>query len=153
VVLPMTGGIVMLDTESFLLGIATGGGGDGGNPNYVETLNGTLGNPIPYSRYSEILNDLENGNATMYIKGSLTGVGPYTLYAQPGATSHIMAFFADVVSTYLFSGCFYFPNREGEILDLYVIQYTITKNEAVNISSLFNSDDPVTTTIIHHPMP
>lgn len=143
----------MLDTESFLLGIATGGGGDGGNPNYIETIEGTLANPIPYERYSEILNDLENGNVTMYINGSATGVGPYTLYAKPGASSHIMAFFADVVSKYFVSGSFYFPNHEGEILDLYAIRYTIVTNEAVNLSSIFNSDDPVTTTIIHHPMP
>lgn len=55
----------MLDVESFLLGIAAGGGG--GNPNYVETIKGTMANPWGEADYVQLVSDVASNNATVYI--------------------------------------------------------------------------------------
>lgn len=61
----MIGVMAVLDVESFLLGIAAGGGG-GGNPNYVETIEGTLANPWG-GKFEEIITGCKNKNLTAFI--------------------------------------------------------------------------------------
>lgn len=129
--------------------IVTGGGG---NPNYVETIEGTLNEPIPFERYNEVYNELKDGDATVIVSGTINGFGKYNLYAVATSTS-ISAVNATIIDDFLLSVLVYFPHDSTEVPELWAYQTSIPTLETTNISELISADDPITTTIIHHPLP
>lgn len=62
-----------LDPVSYKLGQAAGGGG--GNPNYVETITGTLANPWGEIDAGNLANEIANNNANAEIAWDATAIG------------------------------------------------------------------------------
>lgn len=129
--------------------------GGGENPNYVETINGTLANPLGASDYTA--NDLaeltENNEITMliYVDGSGTG-GPtflaylYAFYTPDGGQLNIQIIggAGDLASMW---SCVFYSYDSGSAELRYLMN-----NEVINISE-YCSLVPTILTIIHHPMP
>lgn len=146
----------MFDAESFLLGIAAGGGG-GGNPNYVETITGTLANLLQTSDHtiSELAAEINGGNATalLDIDGSQAGFpGTFKISLLPsiGGTANYIggslnAIGNSIGDTIAVSVDFETPNS------LYYFHIL----SGGTISNLTSAGDqfPTTLTIIHHPLP
>ncbi len=137
----------MLDTESFLLGIAAGGGGGGGNPNYVETISGTLANPW---------GDL--GAAALYL--ALYRNASASMLVQMGGAAIRLLLTQKGLDEIYASAAYYDPNtsslneavgiswHEGELKYAYVTQNGVTTDMTAYAAAI-----STTLTVIHHPMP
>lgn len=144
----------MLDVESFLLGIAAGGGG-GGNPNYVETITGTLANPFGDYTSSQLayMANVENSiNMFLVVDGSVLGMGVYPLSMLKPLSSGGNGF--------LFFGASYLPDNAEQYMvadveyqsGLQRARMMIGGNTVTDVMS-YSSHITTTLTIIHHPLP
>jgi len=141
----------MLDTESFLLGIATGGGSDGGNPNYVETIEGTLANPWGDIDPATLHQSVLSGDADVRLDiGGPPGFRHLEIQMSPFEDSLIY-----------FSGVADSPSNVEEWTALalyYELQGTINRVRLLNDGTVTDMSQYATNlstvlTIIHHPMP
>lgn len=153
----------MLDTESFLLGIATGGGGDGGNHNYVETIEGTAFNPfgeMTDSDLAELRAAINSNLATvlLYLDGSSIGMPAGTLTVGPRTDTdqEPYRFWFNAIT-----------NMGESINDFQAIAILYDKTQGTfgllsgrvanggNVIDLtaYASRIPTALTIIHHPLP
>lgn len=117
---------------------------EGGNPNHVEIITGTLANPWGGMQISTLRNEIQNNNATAYIDFK-DGTGDIRIFLRYNS-----AFFGGDCSTIF-----------GAALSAsYYIQYNNTG--AVSVAKKFSSNGTATNisnstattlTIIHHPLP
>ena len=142
----MTGVMAVLDTDSFLLGMAAGGGG-GGNPNTVETYSGTTATVMTnVSDLNALMNDILLGNATAMLNLQIpprdTEVAGIVI---GGGLLFGAAFFTEPQDTDPIAGAAYF--------------YTANSVEPRYGKVLFGGDwesvgdTDCILTIIHHPLP
>jgi len=134
----------MLDTESFLLGIAAGGGGDGGNPNYVETIEGTLANPWGGYTLQQILDGIASNQMSIMIFSEGQSVAP-AVFQQMNALLFSLAFVLGDNQSFTALSLMY----AGTDVTAFTMHgqngnYTITAEDLTT---------PCTLTIIHHPLP
>lgn len=139
----MIGVMAVLDTESFLLGIAAGGGG--GNPNYVETISGTVANPWGAANYQELINGISSNELTVAMT-----IGDTSLNAT-------------VVNGILFSAALFdLPGDTKLYLGVSVFYSTLDEGALTIAKANFGTGGgwgdlpsamPTTLSIIHHPMP
>lgn len=132
----------MLDTESFLLGIATGGGGDGGNPNYVETITGTLANPWGDKIPDELVQLYKLNNVSLFL-----GVRADKLSLLSGDDGILFGLVAGDMEDYVQASLVMY-NEVGDFVEQKSFHFT-TPDQYEELSS----ETPCTLTIIHHPMP
>lgn len=147
----MIGVIAVLDMESMLLGMAAGGGGSG-NPNTVETINGTLANPFGTMTEGELktlIQNVTNGSATAILRipntidmvlvpnepDGLYFVG-ITNFDSTEFDGYLLAYAVTDISRY--GGYCYFDISSDSV--------------SGDITSLPRSKQ-TTLTIIHHPLP
>ena len=143
----MTGGMAMLDAESFLLGIAAGGGG---NTIYVETIEGTLENPWGTVNPDELFSLVDENNATC----KLTVADVILTLATPNNSFQFSACAPgfgpyanfDYVATSI-------PYSRAGILGMYVVFGVNDTDGVVPLTHYFPVTTPTTLTIIHHPVP
>lgn len=126
-----------------------------GNPNYVETIAGTLANPWGEYAASELFSAARSGDLTMYISASVT-------YTEGGTaeTATMMFFPISGLPTFGFTK----PGASAEVLRFARVGYgttgTLGRAVAGNIDTLHQTqellqipgDTATTMTIIHHPM-
>ena len=136
---------MVLDTESFLLGIAAGSGG-GGNPNYVATVTGTLANPFGELDVEELFSGLVNNDSTLMLSslGSL-------LMGQIGNNNSIL------FGTVIFSDSTESTPWLGGSVSYYLSDDTVQLGYAKLCQNNVWIDIPATTetglTVVHHPLP
>lgn len=152
----MIGGTAMLDAESFLIGIAAGGGGGDGNLNYIETVAGTLANPWGEYTARDLFSDARSGNLTMYITADVQ-------YGQSETTETATMMFFPISGMPTFG----FTKPSTTILSLkfariaYSATGVLNRGVAGNIDTVsetqelleISGDTACTLTIIHHPLP
>lgn len=140
------------DPVSYLLGTKAGGGG--GNPNYVETITGTLANPWGDKEYAGLIADIDSNAVTAIMVATVPGGGgtslPFSLVT--------------IDSSIRGSGAFYnYTNLDGPSLneafavtwdDDGTLHYAvITQGGADTDITAYASLATTTLTIIHHPLP
>lgn len=144
--LPVIGVMAMLDIESFLLGIAAGGVGGGGNPNYVETVEGTLANPFGELNIEELFSGLANNGLTLI----LLALGS-SLVGQISGHNNI------TFGTVIFSDPTDSTPWLGGSVSYYLPDDTVRLGYAKVCQNSVWIDVPATTqsvlTVIHHPLP
>lgn len=144
----------MLDTESFLLGIATGGGSDGGNPNYVETIEGTLENPWGEANPLELQQSVlaRDASVEMDIDATAVGMGHFYLtmeqFLNPSAGIGFTGVIRAGMAVERWTAFLVGYTRNGVFQDALLLQ-----EGSVTAMSQYASVAPTTLTIIHHPMP
>lgn len=128
-------------------------GGGGGNPNYIETIEGTLANPWGTHNPSDLWQGLVSKDISMQL--SCTISDPIDLYAYPyyGAeedpedTDAIMFIYG------------YITGKSASLLKIYNLTYEKTGGliiaaQVINRNRTdYDPTSPCTLTIIHHPMP
>lgn len=116
----------------------------GGNPNYIETIEGTLENPWGNYNYSELITDINNHEISC------------ELTVRPGdhAIGHLFYY-----GTAL-SGWGFVYGTANTINNLYRVMYkadgTLNKARIFTSFNEYTEIDPATPctlTVIHHPMP
>ncbi len=135
----------MLDTESFLLGIAAGGGG-GGNPNHVETIEGTLANPFGELDFNELYRELSNYGVTLILSAAGS-----ELFGQISG-SHSILF-----GTVIFAA----PDDSAPWFGGSVLYYLLDDTAQLDYAKVLNNGvwvNPPTAMqtelrVIHHPLP
>lgn len=124
----------------------------GGNPNYVETITGTLANPWGSVNPTELCADIADKNASLIVTLTLPGYGPLPLAVQ--------AFPADgqiVASVFNNAGTVDVTNASAIRLTLNTGYSTyalvaLTGGAIADYSGLMDTAQ-TTLTIIHHPLP
>ena len=138
--------------EAYLKAIYENGGGGGGNPNYVETITGTMANPWgsvdPATLQSAIIGN--NATALLTVDASALGMGTAYLVATPFALSNI-AFQA--VGGYgstsnLWSAALVLYGTTGLLSAAMILQ----NDGVVNVREYAQSIS-TSLTVIHHPLP
>lgn len=137
------------DPISYAMGVRAGGGG-GGNPNYVETVEGTLANPWGSVEPEALYTELADNAASILLTASI-GSNTVTL---PIVADTTFSRFKAVTAA---------DNNEG--VDTYIAGYDesgtlLTFVRATALSDSGSIDNlislafavPVTLTIIHHPL-
>lgn len=152
-----TSGIVLNEAiESAAIGTKIYPGEDGENPNYVETIVGTLANLLQTSDHtiSELAAEINGGNATVLLdidgsQAGFPGVFKFSLLPSLGGSSNYIggslnAFGNAISDTIAVSVDFETPNS---------LYYFEVLSEGI-ISNLTSAGDqfPTTLTIIHHPI-
>lgn len=142
------------DPVSYLMGSKNGSGGGGGNPNYVETIEGTLFSPFGNYTRDDLLSGIDAGEITAILTVSLGGKE----YVMPGQRNAKALSFSRLVradsgtggSAYLAAvSITYDPHGFNTNTSSYCNSsgsWTIIGREAAKEISC-------TLTIIHHPMP
>lgn len=142
--------------EALLADFIESGGGGGGNPNYVETIEGTLANPWGKYTASELFSAARSGDLTMYITADV-------VYTDGGtaATATMMFFPITGMPTFGFTK----PGANLSQISFARLAYSnygaLNKAVAGNINTLNEtqellqtpSDTACTLTIIYHPLP
>jgi len=138
-----------MDVVSFIMGQKMSGGGGGGNPNYVQTITGTLANPWGDYPSQTLFSNALNNNITLLIRFN-TGnawTRDFPIYTD----RHDIGY----------SGNVNFVETNGaEIVSAYWILWGTSLEEAFMYSSFTDKTDmssmaahiPTVLTIIHHPM-
>lgn len=126
-------------------------GGGGSNPNYVETITGTLANPWGVVRYSELKNELANNNASCKLVIDATSIG-FDIFSLLGNTSTDGAVYFELIATGgstvdVWAAISVNYNIVGELTSA----FSLIGGNAMNISVYPNL--PTTLTIIHHQLP
>ena len=127
-----------------------------GNPNYVETISGTLSNPWGENTPLDLFTAARNGNLTMYIEASVA-------YSEGGAEETATMMFLPISGLPTFG--FTKPSTSTSVLNFARVGYSntgkLSRAVAGNINTSAESqelitlsgDTPCTLTIIHHPLP
>lgn len=132
------------DPVSYAMGAKASGGGGGGNPNYIETIEGTLANPWGEYSYSELVSAINNHEISC------------ELVFQPSdhSTGHLFYYGSGI------AGWGYVVGTTNTVGTLYRVLYKT--NGTLNVAKIFTSfnehieidpSTPCTLTIIHHPLP
>ena len=131
-----------LDPVSYKLGQAAGGGG---NPNYVETISGTVANPWGAANYLELIDGISSNELTVAMT-----IGGTSLNAS-------------VINGILFSMALFDLPEGTEPYQGASVFYSILNEGALTIAKAnfgtgsgwgdLPSATPTTLTIIHHPLP
>lgn len=123
--------------------------GESGNSNYVETITGTLANPLPDGGWSALKADILAGNATANgvltigdASGAFAVVPTVNLNNVYGVASQLR------YSLSVSSAATFTWNNDGILTVAYILQ----NGELTEISNT-GSSIPTTLTIIHHPLP
>lgn len=126
------------------------------NPNYVETISGTLSNPWGANTPSDLFTAARNGNLTMYIEASVT-------YSEGGTEETATMMFLPISGVPTFG--FTKPGASASTLFFARTGYANTGNLGRAVAGNINvtigtqeliglsGDTPCTLTIIHHPLP
>lgn len=122
----------------------------GGNPNYVETVTGTLANPWGDVSYSELLDAVNNNNATCKLAVDATAIdfGIIPMIVSSGGSflySELVAYASNAVSGWVALVANY--SGTGVLETAYALR------DGTAISLLPFSSSPTTLTIVHHPLP
>ena len=122
----------------------------GGNPNYVETVTGTLANPWGEKTPSDLFSGAKSGNLTMIINVDATAIGGTRLSAAFYPFGNINVFRLTIANSQLSNWlCVYAEYYDSGVINAaYGLQ-----NEAVLDYSLYASLISTTLTIIYHPLP
>lgn len=120
----------------------------GGNPNYVETIEGTLANPWGEKNPSTLYDAMEQGDITLSLSINVPGIDltlPCVIVGDkltfPVASNQPTSFLAGVV--------------EYDNFDVSEKVYQIVKDDltTMDITAGFPLQTPVILTIINHPLP
>lgn len=132
------------DPVSYAMGKMAGGGG-GGNPNYIETIEGTLENPWGSYAFSDIRRGITNDTITAFITTS----DSRRWYIPSGKTTGNNLWFR-------------FNTAQAAVIDYNALSVS-TKGETDAVHYEYRNGNysettidpatPCTLTIIHHPMP
>lgn len=146
---------VLTHEDEWLEAISEGGGG-GGNPNYIETIEGTLANPWgSYNFRSDIMSKLTSREITCYI--SIIGNDGTVKDLRPGiSTSIATRYWSDSSSANASVAFGYVLTYKANGVFDHAIYYALQRNPDTgdNITTEdIPSDTSCTLTIIHHPMP
>ena len=126
----------------------------GGNPNYVETIIGTLDNPWGDVTLDVLADDVLEGNATVYLEadGTALGLGTQQYYVQLGGSTG---------SIFVFGACAHGPSNDSWSAGL--LRYNKLTKDLTTAVVLLNgitqdlasyaSLIPTELTIIYHPLP
>ena len=145
-----------LDPVSYKLGLAAGRGGGGGNPNYVETITGTLANPFGSYTPAEIrqmlasqsasvtltipnLEDEETGESYTNVVALLRAYGTNNMSADAIPTMDATDFAALKLRWNVSTSSY-----NAKLGMLFTGEYNYTD---VDLTT------PCTLTVIHHPLP
>ena len=141
------------DPVSYILGKQSGGGGGGSNPNYVETVTGTVASPWGNLDAAGLYAALQRGDATakMLIDPSQLGLPAVEIFISPLVPGYIsVQGIADGGAN--LSGWFAvqigYNKTNGEFIGAYLLQ-----NGAVVDMSAYAGMIASTITVIHHPLP
>lgn len=120
----------------------------GGNPNYVETITGTLDNPFGEHSIAELMQKVEKGDASIKLELSFGGMTGSVLLDSDG---------------YLYGGyaAFSVSGDQGTVSSAFRLDYSergIEVADALMSGTYMNllsmaSQIPTETTIIWHPLP
>lgn len=127
---------------------------DGGNPNYVETIEGTLASPFGEYSPEELLAEIIQNDATvkLYLNGSSLDLGNGTLY--PTSTNDTNRLYFQAVargSTDITEWIAYTATYDESTFEL-IRAYALSGGSAFDMLPYANQI-PATLTIIHHPLP
>lgn len=125
------------DPVSYLMGKKAGGGG-GGNPNYVETIEGTLANPWGDYAFNDIMDLVSSRNATLIL--SFIGAQDYACEVQ--SVHNVPRFFVGYRTGIRYISVVYTTSG--------VFSYARSIEDEVTIA---DGRTACTLTIIHHPLP
>ena len=141
-----------LDPVSYKLGQAAGGGGGSGNPNYVETITGTLANPWGEKSYSELVDGIVNLDAsvTLIVDATSIGYDEYLLSVARGEA--IMAGQLPLMS------CGYSDGDWSAVYAFFTSNGTLYQAMALSNGQTLDMTQyaallPTTLEIVHHPLP
>lgn len=123
-------------------------GGGGGNPNTVQTITGTVGNPWGDVDYDELMTAIKSGDASAMLDFTFNQI-PVSL--RLSATEEIYGTTAQILpvsNIYLAASATWHGSNPIEV---YMVG-TDTSNEIIDASATVK-DIPSTLTIIWHPLP
>lgn len=116
----------------------------GGNPNYIETITGTLANPWESVDLANLRTEIQNNDATVYINFT-DGTSQVRIFLR-----YESAFFGGDCSTFF----------GASLLGSYYLQYASNgslfaakKFSSKGVASNIATSTATTLTIIHHPLP
>ncbi len=138
-----------LDPVSYKLGQAAGGGG-GGNPNYVETISGTVANPWGTYSPSALFTAAESGAVSISITATVEGVpqSPMIFVGDIGRSERAFVYpkiqSSGAVDNSLSNVLVY--GSTGSVL-----HYGTFTNPSEGMEYI--NDDTTVLTIVHHPLP
>ena len=149
------GAAYMTDASGHWQELGSPGGGGGGNPNYVETIEGTLGYPWgDYSLRNDLAPKILSNDIDFYVTFSLNGAS-YTAFPNRGNTSavtRVCSAYSLTATTARVSSLRYSPN--GTLQSAKVIPELSESNGIWSGNGItLDSTTPCTLTIIHHPLP
>ena len=127
----------------------------GGNPNYIETIEGTLGNPWgDYSLRNDLAPKILSNDIDFYITFSLNGAS-YVAFPNRGtisAATHVCSAYSVTATAASLSLLRYSPT--GTLQSAKVIPELTENDSSWNGSGIsLDPTTPCTLTIIHHPLP
>lgn len=125
------------------------GGGGGGNPNYVQTITGTLDNPFGDVNYSVLASNLYSKSASAYLDIDASALGFGVISSRPSASEQqIYTNGASLRTAVQDSTAFEVAwNSEG-----FIDGRMLAGGNVVDLSSYKNALT-TTLTIIWHPLP
>ena len=147
------GGLRMFDPVSYAMGAKAGGGG-GDNPNYVETITGTLANPWGGVDVADLASDVIANNATVYMTVSFSGLTrtflvDFSEYESNNSTIFISACTIDANEIIAYAATW-----TGAVFENFMSAAgTVTDGLTITNYSAYGEYVPTTLTIIHHPLP
>lgn len=118
----------------------------GGNPNYVETITGTLANPWGKVDYGLLLIDIASNNATAIIAVQAMNFSSYLNISSNSLIANGTRF--NIIEPSLLTAAFASYGPDGTLGSLLMWQNGTT----VDVSSTMSGYE-TTLTIIHHPLP
>ena len=125
-------------------------GGGGGNPNYVETITGTIANPFGTNeKFQEILNGLIENTLTVKLEFI---VGFIEQYQMTGVLVSNTSFFFACYLPPTFSSGHAIRLLYSNNLQLNKYYITVAK-DGTWVEGSLSADLATTLTIIHHPLP
>lgn len=146
------GAAYMTDASGHWQELGSPGGGGGGNPNYVETIEGTLGNPWGGYSASDIFSAALAKDITVYLTIH-DNTNKYVLGLAPDADSATRSRRFSCVTAAA-------STSVGVVVAVYGSTGNLTRCENYSVSSgaaavieSIESTTPCTLTIIHHPLP
>lgn len=121
----------------------------GGNPNYIETIEGTLENPMPGGGWSALCDDILAGNAT--VNGMLNMGGTNAAFnIVPSGDTVVVYGVASSIRDSLSSSTAATFNWDSD--GIIMVANSLQNGQVVDLLAMA-SYIQTTLTIIHHPLP
>lgn len=137
------------DPVDYLLAMqqAGKGGGGGGNPNYVETITGTVANPWGNANYNDLVAGIAQQNITVYFSIQQLGFGGYVESNGESLSMSVAVFDLAESWSLTLAGLAQY-DESGALLSLVMWR----NGNVIDVTSTFSGATSIVT-IIHHQLP